>query len=106
MDDVLGNADTKALDCSFSVLIPKWMEFRKNQLNICSAYWHANAVLIAVQGSVFRYLAHTAEEHMSSVEQDETQSASTSDSQSPIPEPDEVYYKFGGAAIAEMPLLS
>ena len=38
---------------------------------------------------------------MPSLEQDETQSASTSDLQSPIPEPDEVYYMFGGAAIAE-----
>ena len=86
LDDVPDNADTKALDSSISDLIPKWMEFRKNQLNICPAYWHANAV----QGSVFSYLAHTAAEHMPSLEQDETQSASTPDLQSPIPEPDEV----------------
>ena len=72
------------------------MEFRKSQLNICSVY-HANAVLIAVQGAVFNYLAHTAAKHMPSMEQDETQSESIL-----ISEPDDVYYRFGGAAIAEM----
>lgn len=98
LDDVAGNGDTRALDSSISGLIPKWMAFRKNQLNVCPAY-HANAVLIAVQGAVFNYLAHTAAEHMPSVEQDETQSASTCTS---ISEPDDVHYRFGGAAIAEM----
>ena len=81
LDDVAGAAE---LDSSISKLIPKLMEFRKNQLNICPAC-HANAVLIAVQGAVFSYSAHTAAEHMPSMEQDEFLSVPTS--QSPIPEP-------------------
>ena len=36
------------------------------------------------------------------MEHDRTQSSSDSTPQSSMPEPDEVYYKFGGAAIAEM----
>ena len=86
------------VDGSISSVIPKWIEFRRNQLHACHMY-HANAVLIAVQGATFNHLAHTAAEHMSSVAaENDTQSSS----QQPASEPDEVYYKFGGAAIAEM----
>ena len=56
-------------------------------------------MLIAVQGAIFSYLAHIVAKHiMPSVVRDETQTIS----QPSLPEPDEVYYKFGGAAIAEM----
>ena len=100
-DDAMAPAcnDTKAsaVDSKISNVIPKWREFRRNQLNICPVY-HANAVLIAVQGAVFRYLAHTVTKHVPSLVQDETRTTS----QSSLPEPNEVYYKFGGAAIAEM----
>ena len=100
-DDAIAPAcnDTKAsaVDSIISNVIPKWMEFRRNQLNICPAY-HANAVLITVQGAVFRYLVHTVAKHIPSLVQDETRTTP----QSSLPEPNEVYYKFGGAAIAEM----
>ena len=74
------------------------MELRKN----LSPAYHANAVLIAVQGAIFSNLACITAEHIPSIEQDKTQSSSDSTPRSSMPEPDEVYYKFGGAAVADM----
>ena len=53
--------------------------------------------MIAVQGAIFNHLASKVSEHMPSV-QDEV----PTQSQSSTAEPEDVYYRFGGAAIAEM----
>ena len=74
------------------------MELRKN----LSPAYHANTVLIAVKGAVFSNPARITAEHIPSMEQDKTQSSSDSTPRSSMPEPDEVYYKFEGAAVADM----
>lgn len=79
--------------------ISKWVDFRKNCSHICTTH-DGNAVMIAVQSAVFNFLTHetaTSISSMSSVQDD-----TSTPSQPPATEPEDVYYRFGGAAIAQM----
>ena len=79
--------------------ISSWVDFRKNCLHFCTTH-DANAVMIVVQGAIFNFLTHeraTSISSMSSVQDD-----TSTPSKPPATEPEDVYYRFGGAAIATM----
>lgn len=81
---------------SLSEAVSKWIEFKNT--NSGHSSFHLNCVLISVQGAIFRHLAKWVAQEISTA---------TSGSMSPsttttVEEPDDVYYRFGGAAIAEM----
>ena len=75
----------------------KWIEF-KNVYNMYSSF-HLNCVMITVQSAMFKQLGkHVAQEISATINKNVCPTTSTVLTE----EPDDVYYRFGGAAIAEM----
>ena len=75
----------------------KWTEFKNNNSG-CSSF-HLNCVMISIQSAAFKQLSKLVAHEISLVTIGTTQSST---SVALVEEPDDVYYRFGGAAIAEM----
>ena len=81
-----------------------WWSFRNDflkQIPEHDSLFHCNAVMIAVQSAVYNYLSSKATAAAPIID-NETLDSSGDKGDEVMVEPDDVYYRFGGAAIAEM----
>ena len=77
-----------------------WWSFRSDCLKQIEhgSLFHCNAVMIAVQSAVYNYISSKTTAAAPIVDKE----ISDSSGDEVMVEPDDVYYRFGGAAIAEM----
>lgn len=75
----------------------KWVEFKNAHSSYCS--FHLLCIMISIQCFIFKELAKLVADKVSVVTSKNTDQPSTMVA---VEEPDDVYYEFGGAAIAEM----
>lgn len=86
------NIDNEHHHC-LSPVINRWSDFRNAH---CKGNWyHINAVMISIQGAVFKQLAKLVAQEIPTYNSSTTESIAEA-------EPEDVHYRFGGAAIAEM----
>lgn len=79
----------------------KLVEFRSNYTT-CTSLRDSNALIIAVQGAVFTFLAKVVAKNISQESCKENVEPTSSPAHEVLEEPSDVYFRFGGAAIAEM----
>ena len=94
---MLSGSTSKESHPSLSAAIKKWNEFK----NINSGYsaFHLDCIIVAIQSAIFNQLAKWVAHEISLVSGTGTQLGSRTEL---VEEPDDVYLRFGGAAIAEM----